>query len=290
MKLTITKKTGSVDTLNLLSAFKIENNTYVVLDSEKTGSMGLPIIYVTKLTTHFEKITDDNEWQSVKNYLKGIINGTNFEYVNINPTETADEAYYKELSLPNMDAFNAIKNRYNPAPQNSDVAQTITPEIPVVTPVEASSPNVEAAGTPVNPIPVINEPVVNVAPTTPIIPNIPTPSAPVVEPVTPVNEPVITPATPSLDFQTDKETFLKACENMFDALIAKYQKELASLNEREQALKIKEQEIAAKMASASEHLANAEAKEQVANIAHDNAKRIMDLNNIMPTEPVNPNN
>ena len=47
-------------------------------------------------------------------------------------------------------------------------------------------------------------------------------------------------------------------------------------------IKRQETEIANKMASASEHLANAEAREQVANIAHDNAQKIMDINNLMP--------
>lgn len=90
-----------------------------------------------------------------------------------------------------------------------------------------------------------------------------------------------------MNFEEDKETFLKACENMFDALVAKYQKELNRLEEKEQELTKKEQEINIKMNDAKEHLANAEAREQVANIVHDNAQKVMDLNNFMP---VNPNN
>ena len=90
-----------------------------------------------------------------------------------------------------------------------------------------------------------------------------------------------------MNFDNDKETFLKACENMFDALISKYQKELSALDAKEKELERKEAEINAKLKDASEHLANAEAREQVANIAHDNAQRVMDLNNFMP---VNPNN
>ena len=71
-KINITKPTGGVDTLNLISAFKGDNNIYVVFDSEKTGTMGLPIILVSKYTDKLEKIDDANEWQSCKNYLKGI--------------------------------------------------------------------------------------------------------------------------------------------------------------------------------------------------------------------------
>ena len=50
-KISITKPTGNIESFNLLSAFKAENKIYVVLDSEKMGSMGLPIIYVSKYTT-----------------------------------------------------------------------------------------------------------------------------------------------------------------------------------------------------------------------------------------------
>ena len=57
------------------------------------------------------------------------------------------------------------------------------------------------------------------------------------------------------------------------------------MNIREQSLKNKEQEVQAKLNNASEHLANAQAREQVANIAHDNAMKVMDLNNLMPSNP-----
>lgn len=60
-KINITKPTGMIESLNVISAFKAENNTYVVLDSEKMGSMGLPIIYVSKYTSKLEKINDAND-------------------------------------------------------------------------------------------------------------------------------------------------------------------------------------------------------------------------------------
>ena len=59
-KTNILKPTGSIDNLNIISAFKADNNNYVILDSEKMGSMGLPIIYVSKYTTKLEKINDDS--------------------------------------------------------------------------------------------------------------------------------------------------------------------------------------------------------------------------------------
>ena len=319
-KISITKPTGNIESFNLLSAFNAENKIYVVLDSEKMGSMGLPIIYVSKYTTKLEKINDANEWQNVKNYLKGIISGTNFEYVKINDQITADEAYYTPLTLPQA-SFEAIKNHYvieeELTPNSS--APTLTLTSSEVTPVMpntniASNTNVNVS--PVMPTPTIepqNETVMNLIDDAYKANNIPsqintippvsnTTQAPPAEPV--VNEasspipnieqkvqPTVSAPSPepttvsNINFDSDKETFLKACENMFDALISKYQKELYALEQRKQELSQKEAEINAKLKDASEHLANAEAREQVANIAHDNAQRIMDISNFMPTNP-----
>jgi len=84
VKKNITKPTG-VDNFELLTAFKVEGNTYVIFDSERVGSMGLPIIYISNFSNgKLEKIDNNSEeWQNVKNYLKGIINGANFEYIKI---------------------------------------------------------------------------------------------------------------------------------------------------------------------------------------------------------------
>ncbi|MCM1053788.1 MAG: hypothetical protein NC483_07445 [Ruminococcus sp.] len=417
-KVKITKAMGEVENLNVLSAFKVENNSYVILDAEKLGSMGLPIIYVTKLVNDkFEKINDTNEWQSTKNYLKGIINGTNFEYIGLPNELKADEVYYTPLTLPSEPSLELIKSRYvptttadtsteegassipstpietepvsnipeipvvsaEPAPTVSNIppipevpvtpvsdipvveqpslVQPVeninpipTPEIPSVPnipvtneippvapaspvmpdnnvasniaastipnvpPVPSVTPNADAyVATPVNSIPPvnpipnpvspepinmpINTPVVNPIPSEPPMPTpqveqpIPAPVPPLTE--APINEPINNPVPePTFNFDNDRETFLKACENMFDALISKYQKQLSDLNEREKLIKQKETEIDQKLYNANEHLANAEAKEQVANIVHDNAQKVMDLNNFMPVNntanPTNP--
>ena len=66
-----------------------------------------------------------------------------------------------------------------------------------------------------------------VAPVTPVNETPVAPVEPVQSPqpapsVEPIAETVTeTPATP-VDFTADKEAFLKACENMFDALVAKF--------------------------------------------------------------------
>lgn len=338
-KINVIKPTGS-EMLSLLSAFKTENLTYVIFDSEKVGSMGLPIIYISKLTDKLEKVMDDNEWQSVKNSLKGIINGTNFEYVKVNDTMNADEAFYTPLTLPQA-SFDLIKSRY--VVVGSDEGEAKVLEQPV-NDVQQSNiveqPKTEenvmpAEPTPVAPMPVENNPVaanepvmqVSEAPSiTPVMPvtnaesNVTYSATPIAEPVvmpeavntepTLVTPPSVVEPTPvvstssainnttesviqeaptvNLDaniFMQDKETFLKACENMFDALVSKYQKQLEDLERREQTLKSKELEVETKLNSASEHLANAEAREQVANIAHDNAQKVMDLNNLMPSNP-----
>ena len=330
-RVNITKPTGNVENINLISAFKAENNTYVVLDSEKMGSMGLPIIYISKYTTKLEKINNDTEWQNVKNYLKGIISGTNFEYVKIGDNLTADEAYYTPLTLP-QNSFDAIKNRYvitetpaanvmptetviparteaSPVMPNPSTTSNATVNVSPVTPPQVeptAEPQQESvmnlideayrANTPVAPAP--NQTPVTPPPVAPVTPQPApeAPKAPVVNPAPVRTEPsTVTPAPsvspsstmPTINFDNDKETFLKACENMFDALVSKYQKEFAALEQKEQELKQKEAEINAKLKDANEHLANAEAKETVANIAHDNAKKVMELNNFMP---VNPNN
>ncbi len=346
-KINITTPTG-VENLSLISAFKVENNTYVVFDSEKIGSMGLPIIYISKLTDKLEKIIDKNEWESVKNYLKGIINGTNFEYININDSIVSDEAYYTPLTLPSTASLETIKNHYvvKESSQGASTIPTIDaapePIAPPVTPNVTVNPQVASPVAPVeetiNPIPAVDiapqvapatpipEPIpavpitpstpaasnetinstpvvppVNIAPASPVVPNMENPvPEPSIETKTPSVIPAINPLpsvapstnansnlenTININFESDKATFLKACENMFDALVSKYEKEFNNLKTREAEIKQKEMEIATKMQNANEHLANAAAREQVANIAHDNAQKIMDIGNLMPTMP-----
>lgn len=333
-KVNISKPTGTIESLNLVSAFNVEGNTYVVLDSEKSGSMGLPIIYVSKfINGKLEKINDTNEWQSVKNYLKGIINGTSFQYVKVDESLNADEAYYMPLTLPQA-SFDIIKSRYvikddNNSGAEAEVLDVKDSEVPnnLVTEQIASAP-AETTQTPMSDSPVVAQtteavpsaislgttnltqesPVVpNVAPVMPdnnVVSNVNNVSTQLEEAktveVVPVEDTVavstdsqVVSSNPQVEvaketininsFDSDKETFLKACENMFDALISKYQKQLADVERREQELVIKEKEVV-------EKLKNAEAKEQVANIAHDNAQKVMNLENFMPVNPDTNNN
>lgn len=334
MKINITKPTGNVETLDVLTAFKVDNITYVVFDSEKVGSMGLPIIYISKFDGKLEKVDNSSsEWQNVKNYLKGIINGTNVEYVKLGYDVSADEAYYTPLTLPQA-SFDLIKSRYV-VPENESsgvnslnfnsadgvsVMELVNEAVPSVgsvpnAPVEPPTPVPPTPmSTPVPPVGPQTAPsenyqvpqsqVENVVPTVPIMPdnhvasNVAVnqtsfqpeaevkPTIPVVEPVKNTTEAANFNSQNLEDsFKDDKATFLKACENMFDALVSKYQKQLSAIDEREQELTRKEQEIDLKMQNAQEHLANAQARETVANIAHDNAQKVMDLSNFMPNNP-----
>lgn len=308
-KINIIKPTG-IEAFNLVSAFKSDNQIYVIFDSERMGSMGLPIVYISKYGDKLEKISDDNEWQSVKSYLKGIINGTNFEYVKISESVNADEAFYTPLSLPQA-SFDLIKSRYVvenivSAPVLEPVSNIAAPEFTTQAPVEKVvtpvSPEVRMVETPVAPVAPVTQIDFNQGPVAPIEPVMPNNdvisnmtanvSAPVLEPVNVTPTPVVSEPVSSVvpshqeaetniqdsSFIQDKETFLKACENMFDALVSKYQKKLNDLEQ-------KEQEINMKLKSATEHLANAEAREQVANIVHDNAQKVMDISQMMPNNP-----
>lgn len=262
----------------LISAFKANNNSYIVLDNEINGSMGLPIILVCKYDQDkLIKINDQGEWQLVKEYLKNIIAGNSVEYFSVGVELAADDIYYTQLTLP-VPSFDALKKAYkvedvassetpvmdmnpvapeeiNPVPPVSVETPIPTPEVAPVNPVmpeavinpsapviDINIPNPPSA--PVEPTPVVE----NVIPTaepqvesttsiTPVIPEAPVQSdvTPVVEPVMP--EPEITPtpvidaevtpvSTPDSIFKEQKEAFMQACENMFDALVQKFEKEL----------------------------------------------------------------
>lgn len=289
-KIKINLTNGTMIEKPLITAFRGNNGIYTVLDNEMNGTMGLPIILVSKLDNNkLIKIIDQNEWNAVKENLRMIIAGNQVDYVKVEDTLMGDEVFFTQLTLP-VASFEALKNNYNPqdgettpiepvsetvspniAPaspevvnptsvSNTDIAQ-MTPEVVSPTPVV---PNVDVAQmTPeaVSPAPVVppNVDVAQMTPETvspaPVVPNIevtptspevttPTPISvtPEVSPVMPeapqnsqveaqiMDQPVVNPINEetteevSVDFTADKEAFLKACENMFDALVAKFNK------------------------------------------------------------------
>ena len=282
-KIKLNLVSGAVVEKPLINAFKANNNSYVVLDNEMNGSMGLPIILVCKLEQDkLIKILDQNEWSIVKEYLKNIIAGNQIEFIKINEEIAADDIYYTQLTLP-VPSFDALKNAYkvdessnesssdgimdmfNPTNVEENAVQvqnemevSVQPSIenvvnpvqepvnvePVVNNIETQNINMESPviDIPINPVisePVI-EPTVASEPVTPITEPVVSPMdivppvmpeaeitpTPVVEPsVMNVQEPVIEKAENSI-FREQKEAFMQACENMFDALVQKFEREL----------------------------------------------------------------
>ncbi len=140
----------------------------------------------------------------------------------------------------------------NPTPIKEPAPQDIvmpTPEaVSPVTPSPMEAPTTEVTPTPVSE-PVVPNPMgpaidlginppsndVPVSPVTPEVSPVEAPQAPVmptIEPVSPVapSEPAVTPVeSPASNdnvFQEQKEAFMQACENMFDALVQKFEREL----------------------------------------------------------------
>ena len=268
-KIKINMVSGSNLEKPLVSAFKSNNAVYVVLDNEINGTMGLPIILVSKLENNkLSKIVDQNEWGAVKETLRMIIAGNQVDYVVVDAMLSADDMFFSQLTLP-VASFDALKNNYRPnfnnagtnvttpvdgsvvssvmpgvAPmadgQTAPVAETVVSPTPVAPAVDAVMPNVVTSPAPEMPdvpvAPVYQETVSNVAPVMPSAPIEAQNMAPVTE--MNVSTPVMSetslatdvqpiPAVPGtnqtpVDFTADKEAFLKACENMFDALVAKF--------------------------------------------------------------------
>ena len=215
MKLKINLASGSFVEKNLLTAFKSNTGSYVIFDAEKTDSTGLPVIMVSKLQDNVvSNIIDANEWTTVKESLRGIVSGSPVEYISVNQELSGEDVFYKQLTLP-VAYFDTLKNNY-------------------------SVPTVQAETVPVNPTG--NADVANVMPSvdnsqpvtpvdttavTPEMPQMPDINAMATEPTmdTQVAQTEVTPAVSGqVDFSQEKENFLKACENMFDALVTKMNK------------------------------------------------------------------
>ena len=155
----------------LINAFTENGNIYVVLDNEMNGSMGLPIILVSKYVDNkLTKITDQSEWQVVKEYLKNIIAGNKSEFIKLDSELSADDIYYTQLTLP-VPSFDALKNAY-PFKEEAEVVSNPVAEAistPVeeptinVAPVEAPAPTPEVAPVSVD-TPVASEPMININP------------------------------------------------------------------------------------------------------------------------------
>ncbi len=281
-KIRLNLASGSALEKPLVTAFKGANGSYVVLDNELNGSMGLPIILVCKLDNNrLIKIMDPNEWSMVKENLKSIIAGGKIEYIKVNNEISTDDVFYTQLTLP-VPSFDSLKNTYkqfesaansetasifdinaNLTPNNgnslnNNVANTNPFGIPNPNNVNAQNQNAvenpammsngnevknpNENGTPLdltngsntmspitgNTIEKVIIPNVNIEN---VIPNIqPSEVKPTVE--EPVKSPEVnnTFSITNDIFKDQKEAFMQACENMFDALVQKFEKELEKNN------------------------------------------------------------
>lgn len=144
----------------LLNAFVSDQNKYLVFDNEMTGSMGYPIILVSKIVDNkVVKITDQSEWESVKNCLKEIISGNNLEYFAVDPIMNADDVYYTQLTLP-VTSFDALKNSYKVEVTN-EVSSNVTANVPLMdnmVPNEPVVPNVNPIEQNIDVVPTFNYP------------------------------------------------------------------------------------------------------------------------------------
>ena len=144
----------------LLNAFVSDQNKYLVFDNEMTGSMGYPIILVSKIVDNkVVKITDQSEWESVKNCLKQIISGNNLEYFAVDPIMNADDVYYTQLTLP-VTSFDALKNSYKVEVTN-EVSSNVTANVPLMNnmvPNEPIVPNVNPMEQNIDVVPTFNYP------------------------------------------------------------------------------------------------------------------------------------
>lgn len=215
-KIKINLMSGSSLEKPLITAFTNNGAQYVVFDNEMNGSMGLPIILVTKLANNTLSMISDSEWTSVKEALRMIIAGNAIDYVSVPDMVGAEDMFFRQLTLP-LASFESLKNNYKPLGIQNDMGTSglnvgTSAEQAPVNPVQPStfvSPTIkQAAPAPAsnmnNPMPDVNN--VNVF------------NPMVNEKVTSNNE-----TTSSVkDFTADKEAFMKACENMFDALVAKF--------------------------------------------------------------------
>ena len=227
-KIKITLDSGSVIEKSLLTAFKDTEKTYVILDNEMNGSMGLPIILVTTLNENrLEKIPDKSqEWEDAKNYLRAIINSETMNYVAIPNDLQASEVFFTQLTLP-VASFDALKENYKVSEEITNEQGNIAIEEPAKEEVavnnnEVTIPDVPVADPMVGTVVGDTTPAsVEPAPVEPVMP-----AAPAVEQTEAIVKEIIEKPVEDkrVDLTQEKEAFMKACENMFDALVAKFNK------------------------------------------------------------------
>lgn len=241
-KIRVNLTSGNVFEKPLVTCFQGTSANYVVFDNEMNGSMGLPIICISKLNgNRLEKIFDQSEWASVKENLKSIISGSTLMYLEVPENLSAQDDFFTQLTLP-VASFDVLKRSYNPPKPEPEIMPAPQPE---VAPAPAQ-PAPEVMETPAPPVmdgpisfggmnTVNTAPVMNSNPAPQMMGNsdmlgqtntmaMPNEMAPMNNPVPNVNNQMPNPQPISnINYADLKETFMKSCENMFDALVKRFE-------------------------------------------------------------------
>lgn len=249
-KIRVNLTSGNVFEKPLVTCFQGTSANYVVFDNEMNGSMGLPIICISKLNgNRLEKIFDQSEWASVKENLKSIISGSTLMYLEVPENLSAQDDFFTQLTLP-VASFDVLKSSYNPPKPEPEVMPAPQPEV-APAPAQPAPEVMETPAPPVmdGPISFGGMNTVNAAPVmpnmgTPVMNNNPAPQmmgnsdmlgqtntmampnemAPMNNPMPNVNNQMPNPQPISnINYADLKETFMKSCENMFDALVKRFE-------------------------------------------------------------------
>lgn len=249
-KIRVNLTSGNVFEKPLVTCFQGTSANYVVFDNEMNGSMGLPIICISKLNgNRLEKIFDQSEWASVKENLKSIISGSTLMYLEVPENLNAQDDFFTQLTLP-VASFDVLKRSYNPPKPEPEVMPAPQPEV-AQAPVQ-SAPEVMETPAP----PVMDGPIsfggMNTVNTAPVMPNMgapvmnsnpapqmmgnsdmlgqtntmamPNEMASMNNHMPNVNNQMPNPQPISnINYADLKETFMKSCENMFDALVKRFE-------------------------------------------------------------------
>lgn len=251
-KIRVNLTSGNVFEKPLVTCFQGTSANYVVFDNEMNGSMGLPIICISKLNgNRLEKIFDQSEWASVKENLKSIISGSTLMYLEVPENLNAQDDFFTQLTLP-VASFGVLKSSYNPPKPEPEVMPAPQPEVAP----EPAQPAPEVMETPAPPV--MDGPIsfggMNTVNAAPVMPNMGMPSMnsnPAANPapqmmgmndmlgqtntmtneMAPMNNPMpnannqmpVSEPVSNINYADLKETFMKSCENMFDALVKRFE-------------------------------------------------------------------
>lgn len=241
-KIRVNLTSGNVFEKPLVTCFQGTSANYVVFDNEMNGSMGLPIICISKLNgNRLEKIFDQSEWASVKENLKSIISGSTLMYLEVPENLSAQDDFFTQLTLP-VASFDVLKRSYNPPKPEPEVMPAPQPEV-APAPVQPAPEVMETPAPPVMDGPIsfggmntVNAaPVMNNNPAPQMMGNsdmlgqtntmaMPNEMASMNNPMPNVNNQMPNPQPISnINYADLKETFMKSCENMFDALVKRFE-------------------------------------------------------------------